>query len=94
MITVQQFRARGREFTGAPLEMISEALADAAVEIDPAVWGRYQDRGHYNLAAHLLCIGPYGKQAKATLEKGGTTSYEREYLRLKKIVWGPSRPLL
>ena len=64
--------------------MITAAIAEATLEIDVAVWGDLADVGTLWLAAHILCISPYGKNSRL-MAKDGTTRYGNRHKELVKI---------
>lgn len=87
MHTLSSFLVSFPEFSdgGAPQMALAQAkLDEAALQIDPAVWGVRTNLGHGYLTAHLLAMSPMGNTAK--LIKNDTTTYEIHYLRLVRIV--------
>lgn len=75
-VTVENFIERFPEFRTAKIETIEAVIADAVLEVDPAVWGTKTDLGVKYTAAHLLALSPFGRQAKLVSKTGGTT-YEK-----------------
>ncbi len=69
-----EFRARLPEFDRVPDGMILAAISDAMDETDASVWlpAHYESAVRY-LAAHKIALSPWGKGAKLSTEKGGST---------------------
>jgi len=61
--TLASFRAR---FRHAPEDddFVLEVLDEAAQRTPPDVWGVYTRAGHGYLAAHILGMEPYGRDAR------------------------------
>ena len=69
--------------------MIQAFLNAAALEINLTVWGAKADQGTYYLAAHDLCLSPYGQNAKQSLIKG-KDGFEATIYGLKyKLIFPP-----
>lgn len=84
MLTVEEFKLKCPEFGAAPTSLVQVTLEETALEIDPEVWGDKEDTAHKLLTAHRLAISPFGNTAK--LVQNGSTTYEKQYTRLCKIV--------
>lgn len=54
--TAQDIRILAPEYAGLTDEQIAPALAVAAAQVDPAVWGELADEAARLLAAHKLSI--------------------------------------
>lgn len=79
------FRSRFPEFSGVSDNAISGQLVDAALQVDPAVWGAKADLGVYYLAAHTMALSPAGNAAQ--LDKDGqVTTYGLKYRQLQLSV--------
>lgn len=88
MMTRAAFLARYPEFGETDTGVVDAALAEAEVQIDPNVWGKFEDAGHGLLTAHMLADNPLGNAAKL-VTSGGTdpsTVYERRFRRLQNVV--------
>lgn len=53
-----------REINATAPEVIANALAEAATFCDPAIWGPRYNSGVMRKAAHLLCMTPFGENAR------------------------------
>lgn len=70
------------ELNTAPDALVTRFLASAAASIDSELYGdRYDDAQGY-LAAHLLCLSPYGKNARLE-SKAGQTTYGMRYEQIR-----------
>jgi hypothetical protein len=54
--TAEDIRAYAPEYSGLTDAQIGSALADAAAEVDPVVWGDKADAATKALAAHKLSV--------------------------------------
>jgi hypothetical protein len=70
---ITAFRLTFPELNTASDTLVTRFLASAARSIDSDLFGdRYDDAQGY-LAAHLLCLSPYGKNARLSSDSGKTT---------------------
>lgn len=83
MISLSDFRIRHPEFANVPDLHVQTALDDAALNFDEDLWKDRLNHGHALLAAHLLCLSPWGQAAKL-IQKDGTTTY---FLRYQGLVY-------
>lgn len=84
-VTVLSFRAQYPEFRGITDGAVTAALSDAAVAIDPVVWGVLYDRGVGLKCAALLSLSPNGAAARLATDPTQST-YQVEFDRLVDIV--------
>lgn len=75
------FRALFPEFNTAPDQLVQSRLDQAALRIDPAVWGSRAGEGQAYLAAHLLALAPGGQFARL-VSKEGKTTYGNEHEKM------------
>ncbi len=74
------FRLTFPEFGTAGDPLVNQFLGFAANACDTTVYGARFDEAHGCLAAHLLCMSPYGKTARLAPAPGVvTTTYEQRY---------------
>jgi hypothetical protein len=66
------------EFNTAPDVLVQSRLDQAALQIDPNIWGQRAGEGQAYLAAHLLAIAPGGQMARL-VSKDGSTTYKTYY---------------
>ena len=91
-VTLSDFRARFPEFALAPDALVNACLADAAGQIDVAVWGGKANMGVKYLAAHLIATNPSGEFARLSkaqlglLQSPWDTQYKEAYDALKRSV--------
>jgi hypothetical protein len=92
-VTRAAFIVRHPEFADATLTALVESkLAEASRRTPSTIWGDLEDDGVALLAAHLLCVSPYGVSARLSpQDKEGQTTYGRERDRLEDIVGGAYR---
>jgi hypothetical protein len=72
-VSLATFRGLFPEFATAPDALAQSRLDQAAVQVDPAVWGARAGEGQVYLSAHLLAIAPGGIFARLQSEKGQST---------------------
>jgi hypothetical protein len=72
-VTLATFRTMFPELATAPDALVNQFLSVASNAIDVDVFGDRFDEAHGYLTAHLLCLSPYGKNARLQSDKGGTT---------------------
>lgn len=85
MADLAGFRARFPEFKAVSDAYITTQLADAQLQVDPAVWLDKTDLGIYYLAAHTFALSPAGNAAKL-VAKDGSTTYGTKYRELQLSV--------
>jgi hypothetical protein len=71
------FRLTFPELSTASDTLVTRFLASASRSIDSDLYGDRYDDAHGYLAAHLLCLSPYGKNARLSSKEGKTTYGER-----------------
>jgi hypothetical protein len=84
-LALSDFLARFPEFSRTDTTLIASALNDAALVIDPSVWGSFAGQGHGYLCAHRLALSPFGQQARL-VTKSGSTTYWEHYEALMNVV--------
>jgi hypothetical protein len=67
------FRLTFPELNTASDVLVTRFLASSARSIDEDLYGDRYDDAHGFLAAHLLCLSPYGKNARLVSDSGKTT---------------------
>lgn len=72
-MTLSDFRSNYPEMSAISDLLVGTFLARAASSLDIGVYGGLYDEAHGCLAAHLLVLSPYGKNARLQSEKGKTT---------------------
>lgn len=88
-VTVDQIKAEFPEFVNTDSALIGFRLADAERMVDRAVFGDLTDDAIKYLTGHLIALAPHGEPARLveSQEPGGaTTTYERQYLAIKRSV--------
>jgi hypothetical protein len=80
-MTLAEFRVRFPEFSKASDALVNAVLAEAALQVDDEIFNDQYDAAHGHLAAHLLCLSPYGQAARLA-EPGKPTTYQVHYERL------------
>jgi hypothetical protein len=88
-VTVDQIKAEFPEFANTDSGLIGFRLADAARLVDPSAFGLNTDAAVKYLACHLIALSPHGEPARLveSQEPGGaSTTYERQYLAIKRGV--------
>jgi hypothetical protein len=91
-MTYAQFVARFGDMASAPEPLFNTAYAEACDRCDATVWGDKYTYGVQYLTAHLIAISPFGQQARM-VSKDGSTTYGREYERIRNEVAIWSRAL-
>ena len=71
------FRLTYPELRSAPDTLVNTFLGQAARSVDQDLFGARYDDAHGYLTAHLICLSPYGKNARLASEKGHTTYGDR-----------------
>ena len=79
------WRAAYPEFRGVSDGTCQAKLDEAALQVDPGVWGAKAGAGHGLLAAHLLASSPFGQNAKMSSVDAGTT-YLANFKRMVLMV--------
>lgn len=83
-MTLAEFRIVFPELNTAGDTIVTRFLASAERSIDADLYGDRFDDAHGYLAAHLLCLSPYGKNARLSSKEGKTTYGERyEEIRIE-----------
>lgn len=82
-LTSARFLLRHPEFASVELEAVEVFVEDANNRTPAAVWGAEQEAAAAWLAAHLLELSPYGRDAR--LDEDGRTTYQvaRERMELE-----------
>ncbi len=88
--TASTFIVSFPEFSGIDSALITLKLAEAELCIDRVLWATRADAGQGYMAAHLLATSPFGN-GTATVQKDGSTRYEKNFARLARIVTGGIR---
>jgi hypothetical protein len=83
---LSQFRGMFPEFRATSDEMIEGFLGAASVEISESLYGDKYDSAHGFLAAHMLAVSPFGKASRTDNKDEETTTYWRNYARIRKLV--------
>lgn len=93
MLTLADFRTRYPEFSKVGDPRVQLALDDAATMVSGDVLGFAQNLGHGLMAAHILAVQPYGREAglKTVL---GETAYGREWLRVADLFGSGKAPII
>jgi hypothetical protein len=90
MALLDTFRARFPEFgtnaAGLPDVMVQPFLDAAALEVDSDVWGGRSDEGVMYLAAHKICLSPFGSEVREKVKDGSGTTYLSEFTRIQTQV--------
>lgn len=90
-LTVSEFLDRFPEFKPAydnTPAMVQNAIDQAHRRTPADIWGDREDDAQGWLAAHLLAISPFGREA-SLVNQDGSTSYGRQRQRLEYEV-GPA----
>jgi hypothetical protein len=85
VLDVAGFLARHGEFAAvntANAAKVAAALADAAAQTDPEVFGDLTDQAHGLLTAHFLVSNPTGREARLK----GPAEYTTVYLRARELL--------
>lgn len=88
-VTVDQIKAEFPEFANTDSGLIGHKLADAERLVDQGAFGVHHDDAVKYLTCHLIALAPHGEPARLveSQEPGGaTTTYERQYLAIKRSV--------
>lgn len=81
--TLADFRENFPEMDKATDALVQAKLDQAIRRLDASVWGDTLADGQLYLAAHLVAISPFGRNAKL-VAKDGSTIYGEIYERLAK----------
>ncbi len=90
-VTVDQIVSEFPEFANTDSALIGHKLGDAERLVDLG-FGLQRDDAVKYLCCHLIALAPHGEQARLveSQEPGGaTTTYERQYLLIKRSVVAP-----
>jgi len=86
-VTPVSFKTARPEFKQLTDAQVQAAIDEATLCVDATVWGNRADMGVSYKAAHLLALSPHGKAARLiTRGNEGDTLYNREFMRLARIV--------
>ena len=86
-VSVDQIKAEFPEFLNTDSALIGFRLADAERLVDQAVFGACTDDAVKYLTCHLIALSPHGEPARlvpAQEPGGASTTYERQYLAIKR----------
>lgn len=73
------------ELSTAPDTLVNTMLASAGRSVSEEVYGDQYDDAQGYLTAHLVCLSPWGKNARLSSKEGKTTYGSRyEEIRLEK----------
>lgn len=82
-LTASTFKARWPEFDATTNERITTALAVAATQVNAVLFtGELLDHLTGLLAAHALCVSPFGRPGKA--KESGRSAYLEEFERIAR----------
>jgi hypothetical protein len=73
-LNLATFRARFPEFADADDALVQEKLDEAARRTPAGEWTTVENDAHAYLAAHLLALSPFGRDARLS-EKDGSSTY-------------------
>ncbi len=82
---IAAYRVQFPEMNGVSDGLVQAMLDAALLEIDVDLWGAKADQGQAYLASHKLATSPFGQNARM-VAKDGTTTYERNYMKLVRQV--------
>lgn len=88
-VTVEQIKAEFPEFVNTDSGLIGYRIADAERLCAGTAFGERADDAVKYLACHLIQLAPHGEPARLvpSQEPGGaSTTYERQYLAIKRSV--------
>jgi hypothetical protein len=72
-IDLATWRSLFPEFATAPDILVQSRIDQAALRIEPLVWGERSGEGQAFLTAHLLTLAPGGQFARLQSDKGKST---------------------
>ena len=81
-LTVAQFRERFPEFLETDTSHVQAKLDEAWRRTPASVWGDTAQDAHGYLAAHLLALSPFGRDARM-INEDGTTMYGKVRTRME-----------
>lgn len=84
-LDVDAFVLKFPEFAGVDPAMLQKYLDDALPFVPADPWGTNADNGQGYFAANALALSPFGN-GTALVAKDGSTTYERHWQRLCRIV--------
>src|ERR1700747_2873142 len=71
------------EFADTDMQLIDLTLQEAALELEPSIWGAPLANGHKYLTAHKLTLSPMGQNARLVNANGeGITTYLTHWRQL------------
>lgn len=85
--TVETFKDAYPEFEPTEEPLVGQALADASLEFDPRVCGRYTERLIGLRAAHYLALAPFGQNTR-TDQVTTVTTYSTTIEEILRITAG------
>jgi Protein of unknown function (DUF4054) len=91
-VTVGQIQAEFPEFAHTDPALIGYRIDDAMRLVDQAAFGARVDAAVKYLACHLVALMPHGEPARLVESQegsGASTTYERQYLALRRTVFAP-----
>jgi hypothetical protein len=88
------FRARYTEFDAVGVTVMTNALIDARLQTDPAVFGAADDLACMALAAHLIVMSPGGNPMRIKVDGNPTSTYKADYDRMVLQYAPACRPVL
>lgn len=89
-LTLANFRARYPEFENASNELVEQALDDAMLEVNEAIFADAAQAAGYCYAAKILAISPFGMQARLSSGDGEST-YSKRWSQLARAYCGGPR---
>jgi len=91
-VTVDQIQTEFPEFANTDSGLIGFRLADAMRLVDQGTFGIHYDDAVKWLTCHLIALAPHGEPARLVESQepsGASTTYERQYLLIKRSVVAP-----
>jgi hypothetical protein len=88
-VTVDQIKAEFPEFANTDSALVGYRIADAIGLVDGVAFGSRTDDAVKYLACHLIALTPHGEPARLVESQkpgGASTTYERQYLAIKRSV--------
>lgn len=83
-VSVPNFINRFPSFKGSPLETLQDVLSVADAHTDPEFVEEIRDEAVFLRAADMLSVGPGGRSARSSKEKGSST-YKQQLVELQAI---------
>ena len=85
-VTLGELVGRFPEFAPAAPSLIDGSLADAALMVDSAYYGKKADMAIMYYAAHLIATNPLGEMARLDKGKSEATTYLKQFERIKRSI--------